>query len=72
MFRSMSINNCLFDKSRFWQGFPGENRLKSYRESRVRRTRERLPSDGFFERDASPLLSTSSTHPGVASEKALA
>ena len=33
MFRSMRINNCLFDKSRFWQGFPGENRLKSHRES---------------------------------------
>jgi hypothetical protein len=32
MFRSMNINNCLFDKSRFWQGFPSENRLKSHRE----------------------------------------
>ena len=31
MFRSMSINNCIFDKSRFWQGFPSENRLKSHR-----------------------------------------
>jgi hypothetical protein len=34
--------------------------------------RQRLPSDGFFERDASLLLSALSTHPGVASEKALA
>jgi hypothetical protein len=32
----------------------------------------RLPSDGFFERDASHLLTALSTHPGVASEKALA
>ena len=32
----------------------------------------RLPSDGFFERDASHSLSPSSTHPRVASEKALA
>jgi len=33
---------------------------------------QRLPSDGFFERDASHLFSALSTHPGVASEKALA
>ena len=29
-------------------------------------------SDGFFERDAQHILSALSTHPGVASEKALA
>jgi hypothetical protein len=29
-------------------------------------------ADGFFERDASHLLSALSTHPSVASEKALA
>jgi hypothetical protein len=34
--------------------------------------RQRLPSDGFFEHDASHFLSALSTHPGVASEKALA
>jgi integrase len=34
--------------------------------------RQRLPSDGFFERDASNLLSVLSTHPHVGSEKALA
>ena len=33
---------------------------------------QRLPSDGFFERDAAHLLSALSTHPGVTSEKALA
>jgi hypothetical protein len=31
MERSIRINNCLFGKTRFWQGFPGENRLKSHR-----------------------------------------
>jgi hypothetical protein len=31
----MSINNYLFDKSRFWQGFPSENRLKSHKDSRI-------------------------------------
>jgi len=34
MFRSMRIDNCIFDKSRFWQGFPSEHRLKFHRESR--------------------------------------
>jgi hypothetical protein len=32
--------------------------------------RQRLPSNGFFERDTSHFLSALSTHPGVASEKA--
>jgi hypothetical protein len=27
----MSINNCLLDKRRFWQGFSSENQLKSHR-----------------------------------------
>ena len=49
MLRSMSINNCFFDKSRFWQGFPSENRLKSQRESRIRRKRQRLPSNDLIE-----------------------
>ena len=31
MAKSMTINKCLFAEFRFWQGFPGENRLKSYR-----------------------------------------
>ncbi len=39
MFRLMSINNCPFGKTRFWQGFPSENRLKSHKESRIRRKR---------------------------------
>jgi hypothetical protein len=39
MFRSMSINNYHFGKTRFWQGFPSENRLKPHRESRIRRKR---------------------------------
>jgi hypothetical protein len=34
--------------------------------------RRASPSDGFFERDASHLLVALRTHPGVASEKALA
>ena len=29
--KSMTINNCLFAEFRFWQGFPGEHRLKSHR-----------------------------------------
>jgi hypothetical protein len=41
----MSINNNVFAESRFWQWFSGENRL-----NRVRRNRERLPSNGFIER----------------------
>jgi hypothetical protein len=35
MFGSMSINNRLFAKSRFWQSFPSDNRLKSHSEPRV-------------------------------------
>ena len=31
MAKSMTINNCLFAESSFWQGFPGEKRLKSHR-----------------------------------------
>jgi hypothetical protein len=31
MERSIRINNCLFGKTRFWQGFPGVNRLKSHK-----------------------------------------
>jgi hypothetical protein len=41
---SMTINNNVFAESRFWQCLSGENR--------VRRTHERLPSNGFIERDA--------------------
>jgi len=37
----------------------------------ARPPRQGLPSDCFFERDASHLLSAQSTHPGIASEKAL-
>src|SRR5215813_2624199 len=37
--RSMSISNCSFAKTRSWQGFPSENRLKSHRASRDRRER---------------------------------
>ena len=37
--RSIRINNCLFGETRFWQGFPGENRLKSHRAARIRRKR---------------------------------
>jgi hypothetical protein len=43
----MSINNNVFAESRFWQCFPGENRLNFHRP--FRRTRERLPSDGCHE-----------------------
>jgi len=28
MAKSTTINKCLFAEFRFWQGFPGENRLK--------------------------------------------
>jgi hypothetical protein len=31
MAKLMSINNCPFTEFRFWQGFPGENRLKFHR-----------------------------------------
>ena len=31
MDRSMIINNYPFAEFRFWQGFPGENRLKFHR-----------------------------------------
>jgi len=31
MLKSMRIENYLFYESRFWQGFPGENRLKYHR-----------------------------------------
>jgi hypothetical protein len=40
--------------------------------TRQRPPRQRLPSDGFFEHAAPHLPSASTTHPGVASEKALA
>jgi len=36
---SISINNCSFRETRFWQAFRGENRLKSHSETRVRRQR---------------------------------
>jgi hypothetical protein len=39
MERSIRINNVLFGKIRFWQGFPGENRLKSHKAARIRRKR---------------------------------
>jgi hypothetical protein len=39
MERSIRINNCHFGKTRFWQGFPAENRLKSHRAARIRRKR---------------------------------
>jgi hypothetical protein len=39
MERSIRINNCLFGETRFWQGFPGENRLKSNKAARIRRKR---------------------------------
>jgi len=47
-FTSMSINNNLLTKLPVWQGFSGRNRLNSH-SARVRRTRERLPSNGFIE-----------------------
>ena len=45
---SMSINNNLLAKIPVWQGFSGRNRLNSH-SARVRRTRERLLSNGFIE-----------------------
>jgi hypothetical protein len=36
MERSTRINNCLFGKTRFWQGFPGVNRLKTHKTARIR------------------------------------
>jgi hypothetical protein len=36
---SISINNCIFGETRFWQGFPGANRLKSHSADRIRRQR---------------------------------
>jgi hypothetical protein len=39
MERSIRINNCFSGKTRFWQGFPGENQLKSHRVSRIHRQR---------------------------------
>jgi hypothetical protein len=39
MERWIKIKNHIFGKSRFWQGFPGENRLKSHRAPRIRRKR---------------------------------
>ena len=55
MFRSMSINNCSSDKSRFWQGFPSENRLKSHREKAA------CPSSKFDK--AQHLMQGSVPHP---------
>ncbi len=46
---SMSINNNLFPKLPVWQGFSDRNRLNSHSAPRVRRTRERLPSNGCIE-----------------------
>ncbi len=66
----VKINNIVLAKVPVWHGFSGRNRLNSH--STPRPPRQRLPSDGFFEHDASHLLSALSTHPGVASEKALA
>jgi hypothetical protein len=34
--RSICINNCLFGKTGFWQGFPSENRLNSHSSHRIR------------------------------------
>ena len=31
MAKSTTINKCIFAEFRFWQGFSGENRLKSHR-----------------------------------------
>jgi hypothetical protein len=64
----MSINNNVFAQSRFWQGCSGKNRLNFHRPRP--RNRERLPSDGFIERDAStlPILLNNER---VASDKAL-
>jgi len=39
MERSTRINNCVFSKTRFWRGFPGENRLNSHSSHRIRRKR---------------------------------
>jgi hypothetical protein len=35
----IGIHNCSFRETRSWQGFPGENRLKSHSETCVRRQR---------------------------------
>jgi hypothetical protein len=45
---SMKINNNVLAKVPVWQGFSGRNRLNSH-STRVRRTRERLPSNGCIE-----------------------
>ena len=45
---SMSINSYLLAKVPVGQGFSGRNRLNSIAPG-VRRTRERLPSDGCIE-----------------------
>jgi hypothetical protein len=36
---SISMHNSSFCETRFWQGFPAKNRLKSHSETRVRRQR---------------------------------
>jgi len=51
----MTINNNLLTTVPVWQGFSGKNRL-NFHSIRVRRTRERLPSDGFIEHAPNPLF----------------
>jgi hypothetical protein len=61
---SMSINNNLLAKVPIWQGFSGRNRLK-FHSIRVRRTPERLPSDGFIERAPQPFVPFHSSREGA-------
>jgi hypothetical protein len=45
---SMSLNNNVLSKVPVWHGFSGRNRLNSH-STPIRRTRERLPSNGCIE-----------------------
>jgi hypothetical protein len=65
----VKINNIVLAKVLVWQGLSGRNRLNSH--STPRPPRQRLPSDGFFERAPQPLLHPKA-HTGARLRKALA